>query len=77
MCAVGELQAQRVLTGREFKRYGCLALAVVEVLLIGRDDLSGGDEFGIDKDVEMSGAPVDLTGRLDHQAGRFHRHVER
>ena len=77
MRAVGELQSQRVLTGREFDRNCRLALAVMEVLLIGQDDFPGGDEVGIDKDVEMSGAPVDLTGRLDHQAGRFHRHVER
>ena len=77
MCAVGELQAQRVLTRREFDRNCRLALAVVEVLLIGQDDFPGGDEVGIDKDVEMSGVPVDLTGRLDHQAGGRHHDLKR
>ena len=60
-CGVGsvsELQAQRVLAWFKFERDLCLALAVVEMLLVGGDDLSGWDEVGIDEDMEVSGSFV-------------------
>ena len=47
-----------VLAWFKFERDRCLALAVVEMLLVGGDDLSGRDEVGIDEDVEVSGAFV-------------------
>jgi hypothetical protein len=62
MQAVGELEAERVLAGLQFDGNGCLALAVVEMQLVGGDDLSGGNEVGVDEDVEMSCAVVDLAG---------------
>ena len=46
------------------------------MLLVGGDDLSGRDEVGIDEDVEMSGAFVDLAGRLDHETGGRHHYVK-
>ena len=75
--AVGELQAQRVLAGREFEGGGQLAFAVVEMLLVGGDDLARGHEIGIDQDVEMSRALVDRAGRLDDQPGCGHHDVQR
>ena len=76
MGSVSELQAQRVLAWFKFERDRCLALAVVEMLLVGGDDLSGRDEVGIDEDVEMSGAFVDLAGRLDYETGGRHHHLK-
>jgi hypothetical protein len=69
MQAVGELEAERVLAGLQFDGNGCLALAVVEVPLVGGDDLSGGNEVGVDEDVEMSCAVVNFAGGLDDESG--------
>ena len=66
-----------VLAWFKFERDLCLALAVVEMLLVGGDDLSGRDEVGIDEDMEVSGAFVDLAGRLDHEACGRHHDFER
>ena len=79
-CGVGsvsELQAQCVLAWFKFERDRCLALAVVEMLLVGGDDLSGREEVGVDEDMEVSGAFVDLAGRLDHETGGRHHHHKR
>ena len=62
--SVSELQAQGVLAWLKFERDLCLALAVVEMLLVGGDDLSGRDEVGIDEDMEVSGSFVQ---GLDHE----------
>ena len=76
MGSVSELHAQRVLAWFKFERDRCLALAVVEMLHVGGDDLSDRDEVGIDEDVEMSGAFVHFAGRLDHEAGGRHHHLK-
>ena len=65
-----------MLAGLQFYRNSCLALAVVEMLLVGGDDLSGGDEVGVDEDVEMSGAVVDFAGGFDDEAGSRHHDLE-
>ena len=57
-------------------RARCLALAVVEMLLVGGDDLSGRDEVGIDEDMEVSGAFVHFAGGLDHEAGGRHHYLK-
>ena len=65
VCAVGELKPKRVLARRELERGGRLRLTVVEVLFVGGDDDAGVDKRRIDQNMEVSGAFVDLAGRLD------------
>ena len=72
MKAVGELKAECVLAGRQFDGNGCLALAVVEMPLVGGDDLTGGNEVGVDEDVEMSCAVVDFAGGFYDEPGCRH-----
>ena len=76
VCAVGELQPQRVFAGREIERGGGLPLAVMEMRFIGGDDRAGVDKRCIDQNMEVSGAFVDLARRLDNETGRLHRHFE-
>ena len=72
METVSELEAERVLSGLEFKGGGSLALAVVEVNVIGWDDLPGLNKISIDEDVKVPRVVVDLTGRFDDETSRRH-----
>ena len=58
---VSELEAECVLAGLKFESGGSLALAVVQVLFVCRNDLASGSEIGIDEDVEVSCALVDFA----------------
>ena len=71
--AVSELEAECMLSGLEFERNCSLALAVVEVNFIGRDDLPGGNKISIDEDVKVPCVFVDLTGRFNDEAGCRHQ----
>ena len=76
MKAVSELEAERVLSGLEFEGGGSLALAVVQVLFVCRNDLANWSEIGVDEDMEVSGALVDFARRFDGESGRRHNDFE-
>jgi len=77
VCAVGELQPQRMFAGRELDRGGGLPFAVVEILFIGGDDFTGRNEVGIDKDVKVPRAVIQFAGWFDDQTGCSHHDLDR
>ena len=54
-----------MLTWIQLKRGSRLALAVVEMPVVGGDDLAGRGEVCVHEDVEVPRTFVDLAGRLD------------
>ena len=72
---VGELEIEDMHTWVESERGRELALAVVQVLGIGENDLTGWGEVGVDENVHVAGTLVDLAGRFDREPVR--RHLDR
>ena len=72
MEAVCELKSESVLARFQLDGDSRLALAVVEMLFVGGNDLAGWDEACVDEDVEVSGAVVDFAGGLDDETCSRH-----
>ena len=73
---IGKLKPQSVFARRQFQKRRRLRLTVVEVLFICGNYLTSGNERRIYQNVEVPCSFVDLAGRLDYEAGRFHFHLE-
>ena len=76
MEAVGELQMQSVLTGRERQLRLKRAVSEMEMLLVGGDDLSGGNEVGVDENVHVSRIGNYIARRVNLHPYGAHLHNE-
>ncbi len=65
VCAVGELQAQRVLTRLQVEGRGQLSLAEVDHGVGREDDFSGFHELLVDEDVHVAGTFAYLAGGVN------------